>query len=108
MSHGFLLAQISDDPRPQRALTGPNAPRRSRANIKIASFDGTRLRYAGTIGTGFSAGIAKALPGLDRDVAPPIAGLRVNGAVWMSPDLRAEIAHRGKRRPASGGMRDLN
>lgn len=68
------------------------------ANIKIARFDGTRLRYSGTVGTGFSEVVAASLrKRLDGIVASrsPVAGLKVSGAVWVSPDLQAEIAYRG-------------
>ena len=68
------------------------------ANIKVAGFDGQRLRYAGAVGTGFSELVAAALRDrLDRIVAPrcPVPGLKVGGAVWVSLDLRAEIAYRG-------------
>ena len=69
------------------------------ANIKVATFDGTRLRYAGAVGTGFSEAVAAALRArLDRIATTrcPIAGLKVAKAVWVSPDLSAEIAFRGK------------
>ena len=77
---------------------GSGAVRTPLANIKVATFDGKRLRYAGAVGTGFSEVVAAALRvRLDRISTPrcPIAGLRVGGAVWVSPDLRAEIAYRG-------------
>ena len=77
---------------------GGGAVRTPLANIKVASVDGTRLRYAGAVGTGFSERVATALRArLDRIVTPrcPIAGLKVAGALWVSPDLRAAIAYRG-------------
>ena len=77
---------------------GSGAVRAPLANIKVARFDGTRLRYAGAIGTGFSEAVAAALRArLDRIATQrcPIAGLKVSGAVWVTPDLRAEIAYRG-------------
>ena len=67
------------------------------ANIKVARCDGPRLRYAGAVGTGFSERVAAALrERLDRIRADrcAVAGLKVSGAVWVSPDLRAEIAYR--------------
>lgn len=77
---------------------GSGAVRAPLANIKIASFDGQRLRYAGAVGTGFSERVAAALrERLDRIKAPACAnrGLKVGGAVWVSPDLRALVAYRG-------------
>ena len=77
---------------------GTGAVRAPLVNLKIARFDGERLRYAGAVGTGFSEAVAAALRGrLDGIKAArcPVAGLRVGGAVWVSPDLRARIAYRG-------------
>jgi bifunctional non-homologous end joining protein LigD len=77
---------------------GSGAVRTPIANLKIATFDGTRLRYAGAVGTGFSEPVAKALRDrLDRIVTTrcPVAGLKGKGSVWVTPDLRAEIAYRG-------------
>ena len=74
------------------------AVRGALGNLKVATFDGTRLRYAGAVGTGFSEVVAKNLRArLDRIAAPrcAVAGLKVSGAVWVSPDLSAEIAFRG-------------
>ena len=68
------------------------------ANIKVARFDGKRLTYAGAVGTGFSEAVATALRSrLDalRATRCAVTGLKVSGAVWVSPDLRAEIAYRG-------------
>ena len=53
------------------------------------------LRYAGALGTGFSEAVAALLrQRLDRITTArcPISGLKVAGAVWVSPDLRPEIA----------------
>ena len=77
---------------------GTGAVQTAIANIKIARFDGERLRYAGAVGTGFSEAVAAALrERLDRIKAPACAvrGLKVGGAVWVSPDLRAQVAYRG-------------
>ena len=85
---------------------GTGAVRTPIANIKIARFDGQRPRYAGAVGTGFSEAVAAALrERLDRIKAPTCAvrGLKVGGAVWVSPDLRAMIAYRGKT--TSGELR---
>ena len=77
------------------SLVGLRAPL---ANINVARFDGKSLRYAGAVGTGFSERVAEALrERLDRLRAErcAVAGLKVSGAVWVSPDLRALIAYRG-------------
>ncbi len=74
------------------------AVRGALANLKIATFDGTRLRYAGAVGTGFSDAVATALRArLDRIVTTrcAVAGLKGKGAVWVTPDLKARIAYRG-------------
>ena len=76
---------------------GSGAVRTPLANLKIASFNGHMLRYVGAVGTGFSEAVATMLRGkLDKIVAPrcAVAGLKVKGAVWVTPDLRAEIAYR--------------
>ncbi|MCX8255320.1 DNA polymerase LigD, ligase domain protein [Beijerinckiaceae bacterium RH AL1] len=77
---------------------GSGAVRAPLANIKIARSDGARLRYAGAVGTGFSERVAAALrERFDRIQTErcPVAGLKVSGAVWVSPDLRALVAYRG-------------
>ena len=74
------------------------AVRGALANLKIVTFDGTRLRYAGAVGTGFSDTVAAALRGRLDTIATrkcPVAGLRGKCAVWDTPDLPAEIAYRG-------------
>ncbi len=66
--------------------------------LHVATFDGHMLRYAGAVGTGFSEAVAAMLrEKLDAIAAArcAIAGLKVKGAVWVAPDLRAEIAYRG-------------
>ena len=76
----------------------PGAVRAPLANLKIASFDGHVLRYVGAVGTGFSEAVATMLRGkLDKIVAArcAVAGLKVKGAMWVAPDLWAEIAYRG-------------
>ena len=77
---------------------GTGAVRTPIANIKVARFDGQRLAYAGAVGTGFSETVGKALRArLDGLRSPRCAvhGLKVTGAVWIVPDLEAEIAFRG-------------
>ena len=66
--------------------------------LHVATFDGHVLRYAGAVGTGFSEAVATMLREKLDAISTPrcaIAGLRVKGAVWVAPDLRAKIAYRG-------------
>ena len=56
------------------------------ANIKIATFDGKRLRYAGAIGTGFSEAVAEALRARLNGIK---TGLKAGGAVWVTLGLCA-------------------
>ena len=77
---------------------GSGAVRTPIANIKAATFDGRVLRYAGAVCTGFSEAAATMLrQRLDRIATTrcAVAGLGMKGAVWVAPDLRAEIAYRG-------------
>lgn len=77
---------------------GSGAVRTPLANIKVATFDGTRLKYAGAVGTGFSEASAASLRAkLDKLAIDrcPIPRLKMSGARWVTPDLRAEIAYRG-------------
>jgi bifunctional non-homologous end joining protein LigD len=68
------------------------------ANLKVASYDGSALRYRGAVGTGFSQAVERLL--LDRlgrltTQRCPIPWLKVKGAVWVRPELRVEVAYRG-------------
>ena len=68
------------------------------SNLKLAREDGGRLHYVGAVGTGFSAKTMRSL--LER-FAPlvqkrcAVAGVTAKGAVWMRPELRAEVNYRG-------------
>ena len=85
--------------------SGSGAVRTPLANIKVARFDGHRPRYAGAVGTGFSERVASALrERLDRlrRERCAVAGLKVGGAVWVSPDLsRDRLPPRNDARRAS-------
>ena len=77
---------------------GSGAVRTPIANIKVATFDGQALRYAGAVGTGFSEAVATMLrERLDRIATPrcAVAGLKVKGAVSVALDLKSEVAYRG-------------
>ncbi len=74
------------------------AVRGALANLKLARLDGGRLVSVGNVGTGFSDRVATMLRvKLDAIVMPKCAvpGLQTKGAVWVRPDLQAEIAYRG-------------
>ena len=77
---------------------GSGARRATVGALHVATFDGPVLRYAGSVGTGFGEAAAAMLrEKLDGIAAPrcAVAGLNVKGAVWVAPDLQAEIAYRG-------------
>ncbi len=79
------------------------------ANLKLATLDCALLRYAGAVGTGFSAMVAETLRSkLDRMRASRCAvpSLKVRGAVWVAPELRAEVAYRGLT--ATGELRQAS
>jgi bifunctional non-homologous end joining protein LigD len=68
------------------------------ANLKLAVEENGALRYAGAVGTGFSNATMRML----RKVLDPLAEPRsaaawpkVKGAIWVRPELHAEIAYRG-------------
>jgi bifunctional non-homologous end joining protein LigD len=64
----------------------------------VARFDGTKLVYVGAVGTGFSESVATMLRAKLDAIATPkcaVPGLKTKGAVWVRPDLQAEIAYRG-------------
>jgi bifunctional non-homologous end joining protein LigD len=64
----------------------------------VARFDGTKLVYVGAVGTGFSDSVATMLRGRLDAIATSkcsVAGLKTKGAVWVRPELKAEIAYRG-------------
>ncbi len=65
--------------------------------LHVATELADRLHYVGAAGTGFSERVARELKAkLDAlsTKTPAIAGLKVKGAVWCMPTLRAEVAYR--------------
>jgi bifunctional non-homologous end joining protein LigD len=68
------------------------------ANLKLASEEGGAVRYAGAVGTGFSVetmrNLLKRLDPLAQKRSP-VAGVVAKGAVWIRPELRAEVQYRG-------------
>jgi bifunctional non-homologous end joining protein LigD len=68
------------------------------ANLKLAIKENGALRYAGAVGTGFSDATMRTL----RKVLDPLTqqrsavpSLKVKGAIWVRPELQAEVAYRG-------------
>jgi bifunctional non-homologous end joining protein LigD len=83
--------------------------------LRVATKARGKLRYAGGVGTGFSAEVGQELlrrlekMRIDK---PPIPGLREPGTVWIRPELLAEIDFRGwteeklLRHPSFKGLRE--
>lgn len=74
------------------------AVRGALANLKLARFDGSKLVYVGSVGTGFSDAVATMLRNRHDALATPkcaVSELKTKGAVWVRPELQAEIAYRG-------------
>jgi bifunctional non-homologous end joining protein LigD len=68
------------------------------ANLKLAREVDGALNYAGAVGTGFSENTIRSLfHRLDaiKQAQCPVKGLKVKGAVWTRPELRAEVKYRG-------------
>jgi bifunctional non-homologous end joining protein LigD len=66
--------------------------------LRVAVKKRGKLRYAGGVGTGFSAEVGQALRArLEkmRTDKPPVPGIREPGTVWVRPELVAEIEYRG-------------
>jgi bifunctional non-homologous end joining protein LigD len=83
--------------------------------LRVAIKQRGKLRYAGGVGTGFSAEVGKVLlRRLEklRVDKPAVPGLREPGTVWVRPELVAEIEYRGwtedelLRHPSFKGLRD--
>jgi bifunctional non-homologous end joining protein LigD len=83
--------------------------------LRVATKARRKLRYAGGVGTGFSAEVGKELlRRLEkmRTEKSPVPGLREPGTVWVRPDLLAEIDYRGwshdklLRHPSFKGLRE--
>jgi bifunctional non-homologous end joining protein LigD len=68
------------------------------ANLKLAVEENGALRYAGAVGTGFSEATMRMLRSRLDPLAEPFSAAawpRVKGAVWVRPELYAEVAYRG-------------
>ena len=80
-------------------IGGFTAPVGSRAHLGallIGLYDGTRLRYAGKVGSGYTgeslADLATRLAPLRSEKSPFADAPRMNGATWVKPRLVAQIA----------------
>jgi bifunctional non-homologous end joining protein LigD len=80
--------------------TDPGGKRKGLGALLLGYYDGTRtLRYAGAVGTGFTAGmlaeLRRKLDRLARQSPPPaeIAKAAPRGAHWVRPALVAEIQY---------------
>lgn len=67
--------------------------------LLVASPEGGRLVYRGRVGSGFSepllADLTPRLKALEVDV-PPVKGVRLKGAHWVRPELRALVSYQEK------------
>jgi bifunctional non-homologous end joining protein LigD len=100
-------------------IGGFTAPKKSRAEfgaLMVGLYEGKALRYAGKVGTGFTAKTLEALGAklraLATDRSPFDPAPREKGATWVEPKLVAQLAFHewtadGKlRQPAFLGLRD--
>ncbi len=68
------------------------------ANLKLAREEGGSLTYAGVVGTVFSVETMRNLLGRFKPLVQKrsaVAGVAIKGAVWMRPELSAEVNYRG-------------
>lgn len=97
-------------------FTAPGGSRTHFGALLLGAYDGDRLRYAGKVGSGFSA---QALAEVTRRLAPlvrptsPFADLtRQRGATWLEPRLVVQVAFTERtsdgrlRHPVFLGLRD--
>jgi bifunctional non-homologous end joining protein LigD len=100
-------------------IGGHTAPAGVRAHfgaILVGAFDGDRLRYAGKVGTGFTAKTLAELAGRFRSLAratPPFVDApRERGVTWLEPRLVAQVGFMERtgdgrlRHPVFLGLRD--
>jgi bifunctional non-homologous end joining protein LigD len=84
--------------------------------VLIGAFDAGRLRYAGKVGTGFTAkmlaDLAARFARLARASSPFVDAPRMRDATWVEPSLVAQIGFMEKtgdgklRHPVYLGLRD--
>jgi bifunctional non-homologous end joining protein LigD len=100
-------------------LGGYTAPAGSRTHfgaVLVGAFDGDRLRYAGKVGTGFTAkllaDLAQRFRPLVRATPPFVDPPRERGVTWLEPRLVAQIGFMERtgdgrlRHPVFLGLRD--
>jgi bifunctional non-homologous end joining protein LigD len=80
-------------------IGGSTPPAGSRTHfgaLLLGLFDGTSLRYVGKVGAGFTratlADVAARMKALRTEVCPFAPPLRSRSAVWVRPELVAQIA----------------
>lgn len=67
--------------------------------LLVASPEGGRLIYRGRVGSGFSEALLAELTGrltALKAEGPPLSGIRVKGARWVRPELRALVSYQEK------------
>jgi bifunctional non-homologous end joining protein LigD len=100
-------------------IGGFTAPAGARAHfgaVLVGAFDGDRLRYAGKVGTGFTAKTLADLAGrfssLARAAPPFVDPPRERGVTWLEPRLVAQVGFMERtgdgrlRHPVFLGLRD--
>jgi len=100
-------------------LGGFTAPAGARAHfgaLLVGAFDGDRLRYAGKVGTGFTAttlaDLARRFRELARPTPPFVDPPRERGVTWLEPRLVAQVGFMERtgdgrlRHPVFLGLRD--
>jgi bifunctional non-homologous end joining protein LigD len=91
-------------------IGGYTAPAGSRSHfgaILVGAFEGDRLRYAGKVGTGFTAAaladLARRFRPIVRSTPPFVDPPRERGVTWLAPRLVAQIGF--MERTADGRLR---
>ena len=76
-------------------FTPPKGSRTDLGALLLGYYDGTRLCYAGKVGTGFTRAtlrdLAERLAPLVRDGSPFVDEVRERGATWVEPRLVAQV-----------------
>jgi bifunctional non-homologous end joining protein LigD len=77
-------------------FTAPAGSRGHLGALLVGLYDGDALRYAGKVGSGYTADslaeLARLLGPLRRDTSPFADAPRMKGATWVTPKLVAQIA----------------
>ena len=97
-------------------FTSPGGHRHHFGALLLGLYEGKRLRYVGSVGTGFTedmlASLGKELDALRTGATPFDPAPRANGDTWVRPKLVAEVKYaewtaEGKlRQPVFVGLRD--